>query len=120
MKRFYDVAGLLNMPDIDYGTWGARAGVNPPGGMVGKTVASSATITPSGPVFHVSGTESITNIALPYTGFVGRVTIIADGAFTMTTGGTAGTAIATVVTAVASQAMDVVFDGTVWYPQIMD
>lgn len=108
------------MPDIDFGVWGSRVGINPPGGFVGASVASSATITPTGPIFTVSGTESITNIALPWTGFLGTITIIAAGAFTMTTGGTAGTAIGTVVTAVASQALDMVFNGTAWYPKIAD
>jgi hypothetical protein len=108
------------MADVDLAVWNSRAAINPPGGLVGRTIASSATITPPAPVTIVSGTESISNVALPYTGFVGTITLIATGAWTLTTGGTAGTAIATNVTMVASQALDLVFDGTTWYPKIAD
>lgn len=108
------------MPNVDYGIWGAKAGINPPGGFVGPILASSNTIVPTHPIHHVSGTEAITNITLPWTGFVGTLTLIADAAFTMATGGTAGSAIGTAVTAVAGQALDMVFDGATWYPKIAD
>jgi hypothetical protein len=108
------------MPNTDLQKWASRAGINPPGGFVGVPVASSTTITPTGPIFHVTGTSTITTIVPPFTGFIGKLTIIADGAFVLNTGGTAGSAIGTAVTAVASQAMDLVFDGSTWYPHIMD
>lgn len=108
------------MPNVDYGIWGAKAGINPPGGFVGPVLASSATVTPTHPIHHVSGTESVTTIPPPFTGFVGTLTLIADAAFTMATGGTSGSAIGTAVTMVASQAIDLVYDGTTWYPKIAD
>lgn len=108
------------MPNTDLANWGSKAGINPPGGYLGPNIASSATVTPTAPLHHVTGTASITTIALPYTGFVGAITFIADGAWTMTTGGTAGTDISTVVTAVSGQALDMVYDGTIWNPKIFD
>lgn len=108
------------MPNVDYGVWGALAGINPPGGFRGPALASSATISPTHPIHHVTGTESITTIVPPFTGFVGEIRLIADGAFTMTTGGTSGSAIGTAVTAVANQALAMLFDGSTWYPQIAD
>lgn len=108
------------MPNADYGIWGAKAGINPPGGFVGPVLASDTTITITHPIHHVSGTAAINTIAPPYTGFVGTITLIADAAFTMATGGTSGSAIGTAVTAVASQALDMVYDGSTWYPKIAD
>lgn len=108
------------MPDQDLGPFMSLSGINPPGGVVGAILASSATITLTHPIHHVSGTESITTIVPPYTGFVGSIRLIADGAFTMTTGGTSPNAIATVVTSVAAQVLMMTSDGASWYPHIMD
>lgn len=108
------------MPTQDLGVFASQAGINPPGGRVGAILASSATIAIAAPVHHVSGTESITTITPPFTGFVGRISLIADGAFTMTTGGTSPNAISTVVTAVAGQVLDMTHDGAGWYPHIAD
>lgn len=108
------------MPNADLVTWSSRAGINPPGGFVGMALASSTTITPPAPFFHVTGTSTITTIVPPFVGFVGKITIIADAAFVLNTGGTAGSAIGTAVTAVAAQAMDLTYDGSTWYPHIMD
>lgn len=105
------------MPAIDYGLWGSKVGINP-GGVpkVGAVLASAATIAPTHPIHHISGTAEITTITLPWTGFIGEITLIADAAFTLATGGN----IAVALTAVANQAVDLVFDGTLWYPKMMD
>lgn len=79
---------------------------------VGGAVSSAATITPTGPVFHVTGTAAIATINLPYTGFTGTITLIPDGIFTTGTGGN----IALASTAVVSKAMTMTYDGTKWFP----
>lgn len=79
---------------------------------LGSNVASANTITPTGALFHVTGTTLIKTINVPYTGFTGTITIIPDGAFTTDTSGN----IATASTAVAGQVMTMTYDGTKWYP----
>ncbi len=79
---------------------------------VGAAVASAATITPTGMIFHVTGTTAITTINLPYAGFTGSITIIPDAAFTT---GTAGN-IAVTTNAAISKAITFTYDGTKWYP----
>lgn len=74
--------------------------------------ASTIDIGNGGQIFHVSGTTAINTISLPFTSFVGSVTIIPDGAFTLTTSGNIGKA----STAVVGQAMTLFYDGTSWYP----
>lgn len=78
---------------------------------VGSVVASAATITPTGPVFHVSGTTAINTINLPFTGFTGTIRLIADAGWSTTTAGNIGTAII----AVAGQEYDFTYDGSKWY-----
>lgn len=81
---------------------------------VGSTVPSFAgEITPTGPIFHVSGTDAITGIAVPG-GFSGQITIIPDGIFTWTTAGN----IALAGTAVVSKAIIFTYDSStkMWYP----
>jgi len=78
----------------------------------GAAVASATTITPTGMIFHVTGTTAIATINLPFTGFTGTITIIPDGAFTTTTAGN----IALASTAVVSKALTMTYDGTKWYP----
>lgn len=120
MKNFWKLLEPLNMPNVDLANF-SDFGINPPGGKVGATLASSATITITHPIHHVSGTASINTIVPPYTGFVGRITLITDGALTFTSaGGTSPNAISTVFTAVSGQAVDVVTDGALWYPKISD
>lgn len=77
-------------------------------------IASATTIDigSAGQIFHVSGTTAIANISIPYTSFRGSVTIIPDGAFTLTTAGNIGKA----STAVVGQAMTLHYDGVKWYP----
>lgn len=108
------------MPNVDLQLFASQAWLNPPGGVVGAILASSATITITSPIHHVSGTEQITTIVPPATGFLGNITLIADGAFTFATGGTAPNAISTALTAVASQCVDLVHDGTNWTVKMMD
>lgn len=77
-------------------------------------IASAATIgiENAGQIFHVSGTTAINTIEVPLTSFRGTVTIIPDGAFTLTTAGNIGKA----STAVVGQAMTLHYDGVKWYP----
>jgi hypothetical protein len=74
--------------------------------------ASTIDIVNAGQIFHVSGAAAINTIAIPYTSFRGSVTIIPDGAFTLTTAGNIGKA----STAVVSQAMTLHYDGVRWFP----
>ena len=48
---------------------------------IGSDVASASEITPTGQIFHVTGTAGISKINLPYTGFTGNIIIIPDGIF---------------------------------------
>lgn len=79
---------------------------------VGANVASAATITPTGTLFHVTGTTQITTINLPFTGFTGCIRTIPDAAYTTATGGN----IAVASTATANRVLDFCYDGTSWYP----
>jgi len=74
--------------------------------------ASTIDITSAGQIFHVSGTAAISTIDPPLTSFRGSVTIIPDGAFTLTALGNIGKA----STAVVGQAMTLHYDGVKWYP----
>ncbi len=79
---------------------------------VGSSVTAATTISPTGMIFHVTGTTAIATINLPFTGFTGTITIIPDAAFTTTTAGN----IARASTAVISRAITFTYDGTKWYP----
>ena len=95
-------------------------GVVPPFVPVGVSapVASAASITATGKVFHVTGTTQSTSL-VPYAGFVeGSITIIPDGIWTWTTGGTSyGFAVAGTVTA-AKISVTFTYDAAtgLWYP----
>lgn len=80
----------------------------------GANVASATTITPSGALFHVTGTTAIATINIPFTGYNGSIKIIPDGIFTWTTAGN----IALAGTAVVSKALIMTYDATTskWYP----
>lgn len=70
-------------------------GFNNPSNMKGVTtaVASAAgAITPSGPLFHVTGTAAVTGFTIPVGFSGGSFSIIPDGAFTWTTAGNIGLA----------------------------
>lgn len=83
---------------------------------VGAAVASAATIVPTGPIFHVTGTAAIVNITAPsyFTLSAGCMTLIPDGIYTTTNAGN----IAIASTAVVSKAMIMCYDpvATKWYP----
>lgn len=89
--------------------WGLGGAQNSPCGAV---LASAATIAPTHKIHHVSGTEEVTTITLPWDGFRGPIILIPDAAFTTATGGN----IAVAVTAVINRPLMFVFDGTLWYP----
>lgn len=94
-------------------------GSTPTQRIVGPVIASTNTTTGIAPTYaihHVSGTSAINNIALPYPGFQGRITLIPDAAFTGVTTGTGAGPIGVAFTAVTSKALDLTFDGVSWYP----
>lgn len=80
----------------------------------GTSVASDTTITPTGEVFHVTGTTAIATINVPTGLITGSITIIPDGIFTTTTAGN----IALATTAVVGKALIMTYDTTTnkWYP----
>ena len=81
---------------------------------VGGTLTSGATIAPTMPIHHVSGTAAITTITVP-TGFIsGCIGLWPDGIFTTTTGGN----IALASTAVVNKIMFMCYDPTLgkWGP----
>lgn len=89
---------------LEVGLWLKRS--------VGANVASAATITPTGGIFHVTGTTQITTINIPYTGWTGELVIIPDGLFTTATGGN----IALGTTVVVGRVLKMIYDGISWYP----
>jgi len=83
---------------------------------VSAAVASVANpITPSGPLFHVTGNSAITGITRPIGFSFGEFTIIPDGIFTWTTG---DGSIALAGTAVVSKQLKFIYDpaAALWYP----
>jgi len=92
-------------------------GWNNPSGIKGVTaaVASAAgAITPSGPLFHVTGTAAVTGFTIPVGFSGGSFTIIPDGVFTWTTAGNIGLA----GTAVVSRSLTFTWDSNAgkFYP----
>ena len=81
---------------------------------LGSNVTAAATITPTGLIFPVSGSGAITTINLPYTGFLGQITVLpaAGSTWTTATGGN----IALGSTAVVAKALHLTWSGTAWYP----
>ena len=87
--------------------------------VLGGVQASGATLAVSGTVMHISGTSAISLITLPYTGFIGTITVIPDGAFTLATGGVQAAnnyPIGLASTAAIGKVMILAFDGTKWWP----
>ena len=84
-------------------------------GVTAAVASVAGAITPTGPLFHITGTNAITGITKP-TGFAGgSFTVIPDGNFTWTTGdGSIGLA----GTAVTGKALTFTYDSNaaVWYP----
>ncbi len=85
---------------------------------VGSAIASAATIAPTAPLTHVTGTTQINNINVPPqfapSGFGGCLRLIPDDAFTTGTRGN----IATASTAVVSRTLEMCYDYATakWYP----
>lgn len=88
-------------------------GVKPTNEIKGVDVASAATIVPTGNVFHVTGTGTIT--AITSTGVVAgsRMTLIFDGAASITAGSLLK--LVSSFTASAGNAITLTYDGTAWY-----
>ncbi|HLG97162.1 MAG TPA: hypothetical protein VKX49_12690 [Bryobacteraceae bacterium] len=80
---------------------------------VGTAIASAATIAPTTPVVHVTGTTTINTITVP-SGFPkgGTLILIPDGLWSTGTSGN----IAIATTGVVSKALLEVWDGTKFYP----
>jgi hypothetical protein len=80
---------------------------------VGTAVASAATISPTGNVFHVTGSSSVTSINGIGVRAGATVTLIFDGTATVVDGGNlklAGNFVAT-----AEDTLELVWDGSNWY-----
>jgi len=81
-------------------------------------IASATTIAPTSPVFHVTGTATVSTITPPTgctaAGWSCKIMIIPDGAFLTATGGN----IALATTAVVNRVLEMIYDpGTsLWYP----
>lgn len=92
------------------GTWTAIGVAS----YTGAAVASATSITPTGTLFHVTGTTTVQTVVVP-TGFPdgGFITIIPDGVFTVGTSGN----IALGGTSVVSKALSLFWDATAvkWY-----
>jgi hypothetical protein len=104
------IAGFVDQPG---GAWKVLIGTN--GNIMmfkGANVSSASTITPSGAIFHVTGTVTINTINLPFPGFTGSIYIIPDGVFATGTSGN----IQIASTAVVSKQLIMTYDGTKWYP----
>jgi hypothetical protein len=85
---------------------------------VGSAIASAATIAPTAPLTHVTGTMQVNNINVPaqfaQSGFGGCLRLIPDGAFTTGTNGN----IAIASTAVVSRTLEMCYENATarWYP----
>lgn len=80
---------------------------------VGSVLSSSASITPTATIHHISGTITISTINTPYSGFTGSITLIPDGAWLTTLiGGNIGLA----SIAVVGKALTLIYDGSKWWP----
>ena len=85
---------------------------------VSDAVASAAgQVTPSGPLFHITGALAITGFLLPAGFTMGSFTVIPDGTFTWTTANN----IAISGTAVVNKALTFTWDGTnsKWVPSYL-
>lgn len=80
----------------------------------GPDIASAATIAVTHRYHKVTGTGAIVTITPPFTGFRGRVTLIANGIWTWTAAG--NIFVLGTTTAGNGVAVDFDFDGLKWYP----
>jgi hypothetical protein len=79
----------------------------------GADVASASTITPTGNLFHVTGTTNITSVSATGITAGTEITIIFDGALTFTDGGNLKLSGNFVTT--ADDVIKLVYDGTSWF-----
>lgn len=79
----------------------------------GADVVSAAAIVPTGNLFHVTGTTTITSITSTGITAGTRITIIFDGILTFTDG--SNLVLATNFVTTANDTITLVFDGTNWY-----
>jgi hypothetical protein len=107
---FQNAAGSTNLltinstnNSIELGGWLKRT--------KGANVSSASSITPTGYIFHLTGTSVVSTIVVPYTGWTGEITIIADGVSGVTTGGN----INNILTFTSGLAYHFVWDGSTWY-----
>lgn len=91
-------------------------------GLSSPVVTSAGTMpAPVSSIYHVSGTTQITLMALPWPGFTGRITWIADAAVNWTTGGTAtatNRAFGNAGTVANTKVVEFVYDGNLWYGSV--
>jgi hypothetical protein len=80
---------------------------------MGAAVASAATITPTGNVFHVTGTAAITSISATNISAGTRITLIFDSTASLTDGG--NLRLNGNFSATTDDTITLVFDGTNWY-----
>lgn len=67
--------------------WGNPGNSGSPIGVTTAVASAAGTITPSGPLFHITGTAAITGFVIPVGFNGGEFCVIPDGAFTTTTAG---------------------------------
>ena len=107
-----EVKLALTRGTVQIGGAGRMTKINPPLTVVaGSILASASTIAPTAAIHHVSGSAAIGTITIPYTGFVGTITLIPDGAWTWTVGGNIGTT----GTATIGRPVQFTYDGTLWW-----
>jgi hypothetical protein len=83
--------------------------------LFGAAVASAATITPTGNLFHVTGTTSITSVSGIGVTSGTEITLIFDGVLTVTNG--ANLRLASNFTTAATNTLSLKWDGSDWYEQ---
>src|SRR6266850_4537629 len=76
----------VSTPAKDLWAW-FPAAVNPNVPRIGAAIASAATIAPTNPVHHVTGTAAIVTITPPDPSFQGDLVLIADAIWTWTAAG---------------------------------
>jgi hypothetical protein len=85
---------------------------------ISSPVAAAATLVPSGPIFHVTGSTATSSISLPTNFVEGAITVIADAVWTWTSSSAAqGIAQAGTVTSLGST-VTFTYDAntSLWYP----
>lgn len=91
-----------------------NSGTPVPGGASAAVASAAGLVTPSGPLFHITGALAITGFNVPEGFNGGSFTVIPDGTFTWTTANN----IALAGTAVVGKALTFTFDPATakWYP----